>query len=115
MPPATPSVASKPARRWRSRTSGPLAAATLATFAVVVGLTGEHGERNALLRRVGVVAAILLGAVLGASLVRWEPWSAWAAIAVVVSGVGGLARPPLARTRAELPEGEPGPRTERRT
>lgn len=70
----------------------PIAAATLATFGVVVGLTGEHGDRTALLRRVGVVAAILVGAVLGASLARWEPWIAWAAIAVVVAGVGLLAR-----------------------
>ena len=30
----------------------PIAAATLATFGVVVGLTGEHGDRTALLRRV---------------------------------------------------------------
>lgn len=70
----------------------PIAAATLATFGVVVGLTGEHGDRTALLRRVGVVAAILLGAVLGASLARWEPWIAWATIAVIVAGVGLLAR-----------------------
>ena len=70
----------------------PIAAATLATFGVVVGLTGEHGDRTALLRRVGVVAAILLGAVLGAGLARWEPWIAWATIAVIVAGVGLLAR-----------------------
>jgi uncharacterized membrane protein YoaK (UPF0700 family) len=76
----------------------PIAAATLATFGVVVGLTGEHGDRTALLRRVGVVAAILLGAVLGAGLARWEPWIAWATIAVIVAGVGLLARRWLAPT-----------------
>ena len=37
----------------------PIAAATLATFGVVVGLTGEHGDRTSLLRRAGVVVAIL--------------------------------------------------------
>ena len=76
----------------------PIAAATLATFGVVVGLTGEHGDRTALLRRVGVVAAILLGAVLGAGLARWEPWIAWATIAVIVAVVGLLARRWLAPT-----------------
>ena len=76
----------------------PLAAATLATFGVVVGLTGEHGDRTALLRRVGVVAAILLGAVLGAGLSRWEPWIAWATIALIVAVVGLLARRWLAPT-----------------
>ncbi len=70
----------------------PIAAATLATFGVVVGLTGEHGERTSLLRRVGVVAAILVGAVIGAGLARWEPWIAWAAIAVTVAMVAVLAR-----------------------
>jgi len=70
----------------------PIAAATLATVGVVVGLTGEHSERTALLRRVGVVAAILFGAVLGAGLARWEPWIAWATIALFVAGVAVLAR-----------------------
>ena len=66
----------------------PIVAATLATFGVVVGLTGEHGDRTSLLRRVGVVAAILFGAVLGAGLARGNPglrgprllssWPAWA-------------------------------------
>ena len=76
----------------------PIAAATLATFGVVVGLTGEHGERTSLLRRVGVVAAILVGAVIGAGLARWEPWIAWAAIAVTVAIVAVLARRWLAPT-----------------
>jgi uncharacterized membrane protein YoaK (UPF0700 family) len=70
----------------------PLAAATLATFGVVVGLTGEHGDRTALLKRVGVVLAILIGAVAGAALSRWEPAIAWAAIAVLVATVAVFAR-----------------------
>jgi uncharacterized membrane protein YoaK (UPF0700 family) len=70
----------------------PLAAATLATVGVVVRLTGEHGERSALFKRAGVVAAILIGAIIGAGLSRWEPWIAWAAIAVFVAGVAVLAR-----------------------
>jgi uncharacterized membrane protein YoaK (UPF0700 family) len=69
----------------------PLAAATLATVGVVVRLTGEHGERGALFKRAGVVAAILVGAIIGAALSRWEPWIAWAAIAVFVAGVAALA------------------------
>jgi hypothetical protein len=76
----------------------PLAAATLATVGVVVGLTGEHSDRTGLLRRAGVVAAILLGAVAGAGLARWEPWIAWATIALFVAGVGVLARRSLAPT-----------------
>jgi uncharacterized membrane protein YoaK (UPF0700 family) len=70
----------------------PLAAATMATFGVVVALTGEHGDRNALLNRVGVVVAILVGAIASAALSRWEPWIAWAAIAVLVAAVAVLAR-----------------------
>jgi len=70
----------------------PLAAATLATFGVVVGLTGEHGDRGAFFKRVGVVAAILVGAIAGAALSRWEPWIAWAAVAVLVATVAVLAR-----------------------
>ena len=74
----------------------PIAAATLATFGVVVGLTGEHGDRTALLRRVGVVAAILLGAVLGAG-----PGALGTLDRVGHDrghrGRRGLARPPLAR------------------
>ena len=70
----------------------PLAAATLATFGVVVRLTGEAGDRSGLLRRVGVVAAILIGAVVSAALSRWEPWIAWAAIAALVATVAVLAR-----------------------
>jgi uncharacterized membrane protein YoaK (UPF0700 family) len=70
----------------------PLAAATLATVGFVVGITGEHGERKAMLRRVGVIAAILVGAIAGAALSRWEPWLAWAAIALLVATVALLAR-----------------------
>jgi uncharacterized membrane protein YoaK (UPF0700 family) len=70
----------------------PLAAATLATVGFVVGVTGEHGERSALLKRAGVIAAILVGAIAGAALSRWEPWIAWAAIAVLVAGVAVVAR-----------------------
>ena len=70
----------------------PLAAATLATVGFVVGITGEHGERSALFRRAAVVLAILVGAVIGAALARWEPWIAWAVIAVFVAGVSVLAR-----------------------
>jgi uncharacterized membrane protein YoaK (UPF0700 family) len=70
----------------------PLAAATLATVGFGVGITGEHGERSALLTRAGVVAAILVGAIAGAALSRWEPWIAWAAIAVLVAGVAVVAR-----------------------
>ena len=76
----------------------PIAAATLATFGVVVGLTGEHGDRSALLKRAGVVVAILLGAILGAALARWEPWIAWAATAALVAGVAVLAHRWLAPT-----------------
>lgn len=75
----------------------PIAAATLATFGVVVGLTGEHGERSALLKRVGVVVAILVGAIAGAALARWEPWIAWAVTATFVAGVAVLAHRWLAR------------------
>jgi uncharacterized membrane protein YoaK (UPF0700 family) len=70
----------------------PLAAATLATVGLVVGITGEHGERSALLKRAGVVAAILVGAIAGAALARWEPWIAWAAIAALVTATAVLAR-----------------------
>ena len=76
----------------------PIAAATLATFGVVVGLTGEHGDRTSLLRRAGVVVAILVGAIAGAGLARWEPWIAWAATAALVTGVAGLAHRWLAPT-----------------
>ena len=76
----------------------PIAAATLVTFGVVVGLTGEHGDRTSLLRRAGVVVAILVGAVAGAGLACWEPWIAWAATAVLVTGVAGLADRWLAPT-----------------
>jgi uncharacterized membrane protein YoaK (UPF0700 family) len=76
----------------------PIAAATLATFGVVVGLTGEHGDRSALLKRTGVVVAILLGAILGAALARWEPWIAWAATAALVAGVAVLAHRSLSPT-----------------
>jgi uncharacterized membrane protein YoaK (UPF0700 family) len=69
----------------------PLAAATMATFGVVVNLTGEHGDRRGFVRRVGVVVAILFGAIAGAGLARWEPWIAWAAIALLVAGVAVVA------------------------
>jgi uncharacterized membrane protein YoaK (UPF0700 family) len=69
----------------------PIAAATLATFGVVVGLTGEHGDRTAFLRRLGVVLAIVIGAILGAALARWEPWIAWATMAAFVAGIAVLA------------------------
>lgn len=75
----------------------PIAAATLATFGVVVGLTGEHGDRTALLRRAGVVVAILVGAVIGAGLARWEPWISWAVTGAFVAVVAGLAHRWLAR------------------
>ena len=45
-----------------------------------------------------MVAAILVGAVIGAGLARWEPWIAWAAIAVTVAVVAVLARRWLAPT-----------------
>jgi uncharacterized membrane protein YoaK (UPF0700 family) len=70
----------------------PLAAATLATVGFVVGITGEHGERSALLKRAAVIAAILVGAIAGAALSRWEPWIAWAAIAALVGTIAVLAR-----------------------
>ncbi len=76
----------------------PIAAATMATFGVVVGLTGEHGDRTSLLRRVGVILALLVGAIAGAGLSRWEPWIAWAAVAALVAGVAVLARRSLAPT-----------------
>ncbi len=76
----------------------PIAAATLATFGVVGAPTGEHGDRTSLLRRAGVVLAILVGAIAGAGLARWEPWIAWAAIAALVTGVAGLAHRWLAPT-----------------
>src|SRR4051794_11723829 len=76
----------------------PLAAATLATFGVVVGLTGDHGDRNSLLKRAGVVVAILVGAIAGAALSRWEPWIAWASTAALVAGVAVLAHRRLAPT-----------------
>jgi uncharacterized membrane protein YoaK (UPF0700 family) len=76
----------------------PLAAATMATFGLVVGLTGEHGDRTALLKRAGVVAAILFGAIAGAGMARWEPWIAWAATAAFVAGVAVLAHRSLAPT-----------------
>jgi hypothetical protein len=63
---------------------------------VVVGLTGEHGDRTGLIRRAGVVVAILLGAIIGAALARWEPWIAWAGIAALVAGVAVLAHKSLA-------------------
>jgi uncharacterized membrane protein YoaK (UPF0700 family) len=69
----------------------PLAAATMATFGLVVNLTGERDNRTGFLRRVGVVVAILLGAIAGAGLARWEPWIAWVAIAVLVAAVAVLA------------------------
>jgi uncharacterized membrane protein YoaK (UPF0700 family) len=69
----------------------PLAAATLATFGVVVRLTGEAGDRTGFVRRVAVVGAILVGAVVSAALSRWEPWIAWAAIAGLVAVTAGLA------------------------
>jgi uncharacterized membrane protein YoaK (UPF0700 family) len=74
----------------------PLAAATLATFGVVVALTGEHSDRGSLRKRAGVVVAILVGAIIGAALARWEPWIAWAATAALVAGVAVLARSRLA-------------------
>ena len=69
----------------------PIAAATLATFGVVVGLTGEHGDRTSLLRRVGVIVALFVGAIAGAGLSRWEPWIAWAVVAGFVAVVALLA------------------------
>ncbi len=77
----------------------PIAAATLATFGVVVGLTGEHGDRT--------VAAPTRRASWWRSssarswvrrLARWEPWIAWAATAAFVAGVAGLAHRWLAQT-----------------
>jgi uncharacterized membrane protein YoaK (UPF0700 family) len=76
----------------------PLAAATLATVGFVVGITGERGERSALLKRAAVIGAILVGAIAGAALSRWEPWIAWAAIAVLVATIAVLARRWLAPT-----------------
>jgi uncharacterized membrane protein YoaK (UPF0700 family) len=77
----------------------PLAAATLATVGFVVGITGEHGERRALVTRAAVIVAILVGAVAGAALARWDPWIAWAATAVLVAAVGVLAHRWLAPAR----------------
>jgi uncharacterized membrane protein YoaK (UPF0700 family) len=76
----------------------PLAAATLATVGFVVGITGEHGERSALLRRAAVIAAVLVGAIAGAALSRWEPWIARACVAVLVAAVAVLPRRWLAPT-----------------
>jgi uncharacterized membrane protein YoaK (UPF0700 family) len=70
----------------------PLAAATLATVGFVVGITGEHGDRSALLKRAAVIGAILVGAIAGAALSRWEPWIAWAAVAALVGAIAVLAR-----------------------
>jgi uncharacterized membrane protein YoaK (UPF0700 family) len=81
----------------------PLAAATLATFGVVVRLTGEAGDRTGFVRRVAVVGAILVGAVVSAALSRWEPWIAWAAIAGLVMATAGLAHRWLAPPAAPQP------------
>jgi uncharacterized membrane protein YoaK (UPF0700 family) len=70
----------------------PLAAATLATVGVVVALTGERTDHTALFKRAGVVVAILVGAIIGAALSKWEPWIAWAATAALVAVVAELAR-----------------------
>ena len=88
----------------------PIAAATLATFGVVVGLTGEHGDRTSLLRRAGVVVAILVGA---SSARRWRAgnrgsrgrrrpcWSpAW-----LGSRTGGSRRPDAPLTRRSSSSG----------
>ena len=76
----------------------PIAAATLATFGVVVGLTGEHGDRTSLLRRAGVVAAILVGAVAARGWRAGTVDRVLAATAVLVTGVAGLAHRRLAPT-----------------
>jgi uncharacterized membrane protein YoaK (UPF0700 family) len=81
----------------------PLAAATLATFGLVVGLTGEAGDRDAWRTRAAVVVAILVGAIAGAALARWEPWIAWATAAAFVAAVAALAHRSLAPVGSSVP------------
>ena len=63
----------------------PMAAGTLATFGVITGLLGDPDASHQLRRRVAVIVALVVGAMVGAALARWEPWGAWAMAAVVIA------------------------------
>ena len=71
--------------------------------ATVLGVEPYDAFWSVLVCGIGVVVAILVGAIASAALSRWEPWIAWAAIAVLVAVVAILARrwlaPPDARAQ----------------
>ena len=77
-----------------------LPAATLVTFNLVADSPAAGGTPHNTGRRLGVVGALLGGALLGAGVARWEPWAAWAVAALVVSAAAAVAYASLPRSIA---------------
>jgi uncharacterized membrane protein YoaK (UPF0700 family)/ketosteroid isomerase-like protein len=75
-----------------------LPAATLVTFNLIADSPAAGGTPHNTARRVGVVAALLGGALLGAGVARWEPWAAWAVAAFVVATAATTAYVSLPRS-----------------
>jgi uncharacterized membrane protein YoaK (UPF0700 family) len=75
-----------------------LPAATGATFSLLADSRAGGGTPQHTLRRAGMVGALVVGALLGAGISRWEPWAAWAAAAVIVGVAAVVAFNYLPRT-----------------
>ena len=68
-----------------------MAAATVVTFNLVADSPVGGGRPSRTGRRIGLLAALVGGAALGAGIARWQPAAAWAAAAVVLGVAAALA------------------------
>jgi uncharacterized membrane protein YoaK (UPF0700 family) len=75
-----------------------LPAATLVTFNLIADSRAGGGTPERTWRRVGMVASLLVGALLGAGVAQWEPWAAWSVAALVVAVAALVAYNLLPRT-----------------
>ncbi len=81
-----------------------LPAATVVTFSLIADSPAGGGTPQRTLRRVGMVAALVIGALLGAGIARWEPWAAWAVAAAIVGVAAAAAYRLLPRTTPGVDE-----------
>ena len=75
-----------------------LPAATLVTFNLIADSPAAGGTPHNTGRRLGVIGALLGGALLDAGVARWEPWAAWAVAAVVIGAAAATAYASLPRS-----------------
>jgi hypothetical protein len=73
-----------------------MAAGTVVLFNLLSDTKAAGGTPTRTGRRLGVIAALVVGAAIGAGVARWQPWAAWtvsAAILAVAAAVTYLQFP----------------------